>query len=130
MLLLFVSQLASKHEDLFKGVIIESGLMDIKGLPMVMQMSFMLPGGPALLQNLPDPLGTMGKLTDVKLPLLVIHGDKDEIVPCSQGQSCHDDSSSEDKTLKIFEGGDHNGIAANFAEEYEATFVSFITKFK
>ena len=98
-------QLASAHGDLFKGVIIESGLMDIKGLPMVMQMSFMLPGGPDLLKNLPDPLGTLAKLKDVKLPLLVIHGDKDEIVPVTQGQACHSDSASEDKTLKIFAGG-------------------------
>jgi len=42
--------------------VIESGLMNIKSLPMVMQMSFMLPGGAALLENLPDPLGTRGAI--------------------------------------------------------------------
>ena len=122
--------LAAKHGEHFKGCVIESGLMDIKSLPMVMQMSFMLPGGPALLQNLPDPLGTLGKLGEVTIPLLVIHGDHDEIVPVSQGQQCHDDAASEDKAIEIFENGDHNGLSFTFADQYNAVFQAFVAKCK
>jgi len=123
-------QLASAHPALFQGVIVESGLMDIKTLPMVQQMSFMLPGGPALLGELPDPLGTLGKLDTITIPALVLHGDRDEIVPVDQGRACFAGIASEDKTCKIFEGGDHNSLSAMFADEYQEEFSVFLSKFK
>jgi len=59
-----------------------------------------------------------------------MHGDQDEIVPVAQGMQCYDDAMAEDKTLKIFEGGDHNGLSFTFAEAYNETFSAFITKCK
>lgn len=121
--------LAARHAGLFEGIIVESGLMDIKTLPMVAQMSMMF-GGPALLNAVADPLGTIAKLPEVSLPALVIHGSADEIVPVAQGRTCHENMTSADKTLKIFEGGDHNSLSHMFKDEYEAAFADFILKFK
>jgi len=121
-------QLAVAHGDMFKGLIVESGLMDINSLPMVQQMSFMLPGGPALLTHLPDPLGTLDKLERVTIPALVMHGDQDEIVPVSQGQECHSRITSAEKTLKIFAGAGHNNVQSSHQEEYNEAFGTFIAK--
>jgi len=123
-------QLASAHGAMFKGVVIESGLMDIKGLPMVQQMSMFLPGGPGLLAQLPDPLGSLDKLPSVTLPALVIHGDQDEIVPVTQGQKCHELLKSEDKILKIFEGAGHNDVQSSHGAAYLEAFSAFIAKCK
>jgi len=123
-------QLAAAHGDQFKGLIVESGLMDIRSLPLVQQMSFMLPGGPELLKQLPDPLGTLDKLANVVLPTLVMHGDQDEIVPVDQGHKCHDGIKAEAKTLHIFAGAGHNDVQAMHGQEYMEEMGAFLVKMR
>jgi len=120
-------ELATSHSELFKGVIIESGLMDIKSLGMVQMLGMMMPGAAQLLgPAAPDPLGTMGKLPSLTLPALILHGQKDEIVPVKQSQNCHDGIASETKTLRIFEDAGHNDVQATNGEEYLKLLEEFV----
>ena len=50
---------------------LDSGLLDVRSLPMVANMAAMLGFGADLLSALPDPLGTEAKLARVTCPLLV-----------------------------------------------------------
>jgi hypothetical protein len=47
---------------------------DIRSLPMVITMAAMMPNGQDLLRVLPDPMGTLEKLSRVACPLLVRPG--------------------------------------------------------
>ena len=49
-----------------------------------------MPNGHSLLSVLPDPLDTLSKLPAVTVPLLVMHGEQDNIVPVAQGLRCYE----------------------------------------
>jgi fermentation-respiration switch protein FrsA (DUF1100 family) len=49
-----------------------------------------VPNGHSLLSVLPDPLDTLSKLPAVTVPLLVMHGEQDNIVPVAQGLRCYE----------------------------------------
>ena len=67
--------------NIFKGLIIESGfahaldLIERLGLPVRM-----LPG-------ISDPIGNDQKIKAVQTPLLVIHGELDNLIPISEGEA-------------------------------------------
>ena len=47
------------------------------------------------------------RIPSLTLPLLVIHGDADRIVPVAGGQMVHDRAGSQDKTIHVYEGHYH-----------------------
>ncbi len=63
-------------------------------------------------------------LAKIDVPVLVIHGDSDGIVPFEvSGQRSHDAIS--DSTLHVVEGGPH-GITVSHAEEFNDTLLQFL----
>ena len=66
--------------------------------PMVFQQQ------PELFQSLPEPFDTLGKLPAISCPALVMHGDKDEIVPYRQAVQCHDALKTSQKKLQCWVG--------------------------
>lgn len=104
--------LASKFAADICGLVVDSGLMSIKGLPMVQMLAPQLlgPQGPQMLMALKEPFDTPGKLTAVGCPSLVMHGIRDEIVPISQGVDCHSKIPTTKKTLRQWENAGHNDV--------------------
>jgi fermentation-respiration switch protein FrsA (DUF1100 family) len=49
-----------------------------------------------------------------KVPLLVLHGERDTVVPVAQGKALFA-LASQPKTLKIYPGGGHNDLPAHGA---------------
>ena len=47
------------------------------------------------------------RLPSLTVPLLVVHGSADELVPAAAGQLAHDLAGSKDKTIKIYDGLAH-----------------------
>ncbi len=111
------------------GLVCDSGLMDVRALPLVAQMAGMMGDGAAdALRTLPDPLGSLDKLRRIRCPLLVLHSEADEIVPFSQAQSCHQASAAADKTLHRFVNSGHNDIVATHTAVYTRLLTDFLRK--
>jgi fermentation-respiration switch protein FrsA (DUF1100 family) len=59
---------------------------------------------------LKENLDNVAELTRYEGPLLVLHGDADDIIPYAMGKRLFDSAASEKKTMVTLEGGDHNSI--------------------
>ena len=112
------------------GLVCDSGLMDVRALPLVAQLAGMMgPGAAEALRVLPDPLASLDKLRQVACPLLVLHSEADEIVPFSQGRSCLQACASADKMLHAFkDGSGHNDIVARHQSIYTRLLTDFLRK--
>ena len=68
------------------------------------------------------------KLRSVSLPLLVIHGEDDAIVPVDAAAELYDGVSSKEKAIVILPGAGHNDILWTGMEPYFASLRSFVEK--
>lgn len=113
--------LASAHPDKFHGLIVDSGLMSIK-LPLVVQMAPQVfgPNANMMMQMLPEPFDTIGKLPALVCPTVVMHGEQDNIVPFQQGVLCHDKCGSAQKKIRSFKDAGHNDVTMLYYREWAA----------
>jgi fermentation-respiration switch protein FrsA (DUF1100 family) len=58
---------------------------------------------------IPDAYPNLRRIRELKAPLLVLHGDRDDIVPLSHGQALFA-AAPEPKQLRVFEGLGHNDL--------------------
>ena len=80
-------ELASRHEQLFEALVLESAVEKLTDLPMARQLAGVLPNGAALLKSVPDPFCQCDKLATLrKLRVLVMHGQTDAISPYDQAR--------------------------------------------
>jgi len=108
-----------------RGAILESSLMEWATLPLVKQLSQKVPNGSSLLCMLPDPLQTLSKLCKITCPVLVMHGEKDQIIPISQGEQCHAGVASVMKRFKRFPRANHNDLYQTHPHEYAKELAGF-----
>jgi uncharacterized protein len=68
----------------------------------------------------PDAYPTLRRIARLRAPLLVLHGDRDDIVPLSQGRALFE-AAPEPKRMQVFAGLGHNdlvgGAGADLARE-------------
>ncbi len=97
---------AQQRPDMFHGLIIESGFADAPSIfhEIGTTLSALLPHDDAL------PLYNSRKLHRVHIPLLVIHGQKDTVIPSHHADTLYNASPSHDKTLTIIEQAGHNDL--------------------
>ena len=75
-----------------------------------------------------DPFPNLERIGDVKCPVLVIHGSKDNIVPYAQGKELFD-LAKEPKRFVSVKGGDHNSLPARFGKSrYLKLIADFMEK--
>jgi uncharacterized protein len=96
-----------------------AGLVLLSTFTSVRQMSRRhYPFVPAAL--VPDAYPSLPRVRELGSPLLVLHGDRDKIVPVSQGRALYDDA-REPKRMHVFPGLGHNDLVplagADFAQE-------------
>ena len=65
----------------------------------------------------------LGKVSQINTPLLLISGSSDEITPSSMAEKLEKNSASEEKTLVIIEGGNHNNLPT--FQQYRNALISF-----
>lgn len=80
-----------------------------------------LPIGPLLTTR----YDSLSKISRIEVPLLIIHGDRDEIVPYSQGQRLFQ-AAREPKTFYAIAGAGHNDTYVVGGESYSEALVHFI----
>ena len=71
-----------------------------------------------------DRFDNFKRMKNVELPLLVVHGDADEVVPFSHGQALFARHQGEKKFVRL-EGVGHNNLWAQSADEVFAEIVAF-----
>lgn len=117
---LWAIHLAHCYPDSYSGLIIESGFAQL--FPLLGRMGLqVLPG-----RRAKDPIGNLDKMKEIKLPLLVIHGESDLLIPFKQGQMLYDASPATHKRLLMIERGGHNDLLFRGAEEYFNVIAEFI----
>jgi len=113
---------ALKHPERFKGLILESGYADAPSL--FRRMGLPIP------DNIPEndslPINNASKMKRVKLPLLVIHGEHDTLIPAEQGKALYEASPSANKQLLIIPGAGHNNLLMAGVDRYFGAIADFV----
>lgn len=111
---------AYRFPDCFKGLIVESGYALAPSL-------FSRPGiSVDLVDDDSLPLNNIRKIESIYLPLLVIHGEKDVVLPVDNGQRLYDASPSPHKTLLRIPNAGHNNLLTVGMQDYFAAIRDFI----
>ncbi|MBN1309857.1 MAG: alpha/beta fold hydrolase [Anaerolineae bacterium] len=115
--------LASRHPGDLRGLIIESGFAYV--VPLLARLGLPIMGD----ADINDPINNIGKMCSISLPLLIIHGESDTLIPVEEGQALYDASPAKLKTIKRVRGAGHNDLLY-YAEEYFAAMGEFIAAVK
>jgi len=104
-------QLATEAPDA-KGLIVEGTFTSIRDVFQSMKFGW-LPVGPLITQR----FDSLDRIERVKMPLLVVHGTRDGLVPPGLGQALFERATAA-KRLVLVEGGSHYNTNALGAEQY------------
>ncbi len=75
-----------------------------------------------------DGFRNVDKIRSFKKPALIIHAEKDHIIPFSDGEALYNSCQSDDKTLLQIPGANHNDIFLLGLSEYMAAVKTFVDK--
>lgn len=114
--------LAHERGGGFAGLIVESGFADTTALLLRI-------GAPPdrLQPGTADPFDNAGKMASIHLPLLVIHGTEDLLIPISEGETLYNASPSTQKVFFPIRGAGHNDLLSVDPEGYFQAIDNFIT---
>ncbi len=73
---------------------------------------------------IPDAYPTVRRIRELRAPLLVLHGDDDDIVPLSQGRALFE-AAPEPKRIHVFPGLGHNDLVALAGVEFARVIASW-----
>jgi uncharacterized protein len=73
-----------------------------------------------------DPIKNISKLN---IPILIMHGEKDEIIPSEDAKLLYNVCSSKNKELKIIKDADHRYSEVKYKEEILKEIIYFLNKF-
>ena len=72
----------------------------------------------------PDAYPSLRRIRELRAPLLVLHGDRDDLVPLMYGQELFD-AAPEPKTMHVLSGVGHNDLVAGAGDEWAAAIAAF-----
>ena len=114
--------LAYKYSDQFKGLIVESGFADMPSV-------FRRLGIPVDLSQITDlPVGNARRMQEITLPLLVIHGENDQLLPVENGQKIYDAAPGPNKQIVRIPNAGHNDLLFNGRSTYFNALRQFLDK--
>jgi fermentation-respiration switch protein FrsA (DUF1100 family) len=68
------------------------------------------------------------QIRSVTLPALVIHGERDSLIPSSEATALYEEIGSPQKRLVIIPGADHNDILMVGVDQYFAAIKDFVSR--
>ena len=114
-------EIAAGAREKIKGMIIESGSANVGGMPQRLGIA----ETPVISQLLHDH---WARVQSINTPLLIIHGDRDFLVPISHPQDLFEAVASTDKTFFTIPGAGHNDIMLVDTESYFRAIRDFIRR--
>jgi hypothetical protein len=112
-------ELALEHPP--SGLVLQSTFTGVRGMA-----SLHYPFVPARL--VPDAFPSLDRIRGLGAPLLVLHGDRDEIVPVEQGRALFE-AAPEPKQLRVFPGLGHNDLVPLAGPAYGEAIAGWARKF-
>jgi fermentation-respiration switch protein FrsA (DUF1100 family) len=73
----------------------------------------------------PDAYPTLRRIHELRAPLLVLHGDRDDIVPLSHGEALFE-AAPEPKRMRVFPGLGHNDLVSGAEAELAHVIASWV----
>jgi len=114
-------ELAHRYQEQMNGLIIESGFGSI--LRLFSHLDF--PVGSIGLEDIEFP--NLVKMRTIDLPVLIIHGEYDSLVPLTEARDLFSSAATRDKRLIVIPEADHNDIMLSHMEQYFAVIKEFIS---
>lgn len=115
--------LAAGLQHRIAGLIIESGFAGVRDL---LERLDILPGNMAMNDNM--FFSNAEHLKTYNGPVLIIHAEKDDIIPLAHGRQLHDAATGSRKTLRIINNANHNNILSVAGITYFEYIKEFIFK--
>ncbi len=109
-------ELAYSYPGQIKGLIIESGFAD----PFKLMAYFGLSLG------LPSESEFSSKVREISLPTLIIHAERDTLIPLKEARNLFESIPSPEKRLVIIPNADHNDLMYVGAEQYFKAIEEFV----
>lgn len=115
--------LAAEFGDEVEGLIIESGFAET--IPLAANLGIDLP---AMGLTETDGFNNIAKIERVTRPILILHGQRDSLIPLGQAQKLHAAAGAKSKELQIVPGADHNTVIMTGGMLYFETIRRFADK--
>lgn len=119
---LSVMALASHHPDYVKGLIIESGAVNMARMLRLLDF----PLNYHRLETLEE--AALAVMRAITLPVLILHGEWDSLIPASEGITFYETVGSREKKLVLIPGADHNDIMLVGKEQYFSAIREFVSR--
>jgi uncharacterized protein len=115
-------EVASRYQEKIKGLIIESGFLNI--LRILVHLDVPIPGIPL------DEIDRqcLEAVRSIHLPTLILHGERDHIVPLSEAEALYRAIGAKEKELVVIAGADHNDIMTVGTDEYFDALERFVER--
>lgn len=115
--------LAAEYGEEIEGLIIESGFAET--IPLAANLGIDLP---AMGLTEDDGLNNMARIERVTRPILILHGQRDSLIPLGQAQKLHAAAGAKHKELQIVPGAGHNTVIMKGGMLYFETIRRFADK--
>jgi pimeloyl-ACP methyl ester carboxylesterase len=115
-------ELAARRPDRFRGLLLESAAANLRRLI----ARFVEP----VAASLTEPLVAAheAKIASITLPTLLLHGERDELIPLSHATGIHDLLAAADRSLVVIPGVGHNDILWRGHDQYFEAIRAFVTR--
>jgi pimeloyl-ACP methyl ester carboxylesterase len=113
-------ELVLRHPEHLRGLIVESGLANVARLASLFGLSS------ERLRGLEEAISA--RVRSIALPALIIHGERDSLIPQSEAGALHEEIGSQEKRLVIIPGADHNDIMLVGMDQYFVAIRDFVTR--
>ncbi len=97
--------LVHRRPELVKGLIIDSGFAD--SLPLAKRLGYDLTGADITEE---DCFNNIPKIREIKVPTLILHGARDQVIPLAEAEKLQAESGARVKQFQIIPGADHNSL--------------------
>lgn len=74
-----------------------------------------------------DKFNNLSKIQQVKVPLLILHGTEDSVVPFWHGQALYQQAKAPVKSLEVVSGAGHNDLEETLGDRYWMVLKNFTT---
>lgn len=115
--------LASRHDDEVKGLILESAIADT--LPLVKSLNIETNG---IHITEEDGFQNLQKIESITLPTFIFHGARDEIIAADEAEKLQSFSGARTKEFVVIPGATHNSMIVTGGKLYFQTIKTFIDK--
>ncbi len=114
-------ELASRSQDSFRGLIIESGFASILTVMQHLGLSLQPEGASELITE-----QSIDVVRSITLPALLIHGQDDSLVPLGEAETLYEHLRSARKELVVIPAADHNDVFFAGMHRYFEALKGFI----